>query len=411
MQNLCAFGKRVATALFAFLANRFCGAPDHVLDSESVHAQWQYLQSGRRAIKFKLMNALLKLRHHHFIHGRIPAFDKMIDYLDHVSEARHARYTALVNAGDVAPQFIHDQPYRERFNLRGMDAAVLRALNADDAADESAAEVRGDTQFSNYVRFLFEPHNLYQFANLPGPTKFVYITENKSMQYRDKPKADQAIGRDLCLVFYEPMAADIELGAFVDSDEVVVVPCGGDTLQLYVQQMTLAELCVAAGYHPSDIAPDFSERDVEKLHEGRVLNHGIVHIDSRRHIDGGWVRIVRPSSAVDIEQHAFAMRTADGYDGLTKMALAPALQLRDGFTDIVRERVFQLTWMTLKDAIETRPAAVAAVAKAAGVAAMPPPVAAIAKAAPAAAMPKAKGAVKAKAKGAAKPKAKAKAKP
>jgi hypothetical protein len=162
--------------------------------------------------------------------------------------------------------------------------------------------------------------------------------------------------------------------------------------------MTLAEMCVAAGYYPTDIGPDFSERDVEKLHEGRLLNHGIVHIESRRHIAGGWARIAKPSSAVDIEQHSFAMRTAEGYDGLTKMALARALQLRDGFSDIVRERVLNLNWVTLKDAIEAKPVAIVAVAKAVA----PAPV--VAKAA-------AKVVAKPKANVVAKPKAKAKAKP
>ena len=396
-------------ALFVFLADRFCGAPDHVLDAESVHAQWQYLQGGRHAIKFKMLNAVLKLRHYHFTHGKIPAFEAMVDYLDHVSASRAARYAALVTAGDVAVNFVHDQPYRERFNLRGMDAAMLRAIGADDGADESGPDKSVDVQFANYCRFLFEPHHLYQFANLAGPTKFVYITENKSIQYRDKPKADQAIGRHICLVFYEPIADDIEIDEYVSPDEVVIVPCAGDRLQLNIQQMTLAEMCLAAGYYPTDIGPNFSERDVEKLHESRVLNHGIVHIESRRHLAGGWVRIAKPSSAIDIEQHAFATRTAEGYDGLTKMALARALQRRDGFSDIVRERILNLNWTTLKDAIEAKPVAIVALAKAIA----PAPVVAkaaakvVAKAAAkVVAKPKAKVVAKPKAKGAAKAKPK-----
>ena len=58
--------------LFMFLADRFLDAPDHVLDAESVHAQWKIIEVGRRSLKFKLMNALLKLRHHRFSYGRIP---------------------------------------------------------------------------------------------------------------------------------------------------------------------------------------------------------------------------------------------------------------------------------------------------------------------------------------------------
>ena len=120
---------------------------------------------------------------------------------------------------------------------------------------------------------------------------------------------------------------------------------------------------MTAGYDipPEDMTPDFADRDAEKMHESRALNHCIHHFESRRLLAGGWCRIVNTTSGIDIEQHVFQMRPVDD---MTKMALARALQTRDGFTDDVRKRVWQLSWATLKDALEDTPSGSTALAKA-----------------------------------------------
>lgn len=48
--------------LFRYLATRFLTAPDHVLDCEGVHAQWQWLMTTKRGMKLKLMNGILRMR-------------------------------------------------------------------------------------------------------------------------------------------------------------------------------------------------------------------------------------------------------------------------------------------------------------------------------------------------------------
>jgi hypothetical protein len=54
--------------LFRLLAVRFHSNPDHVLHCEGTHAKWQWLTLQKRGLKFKLLNAILKLqaRLHHF---------------------------------------------------------------------------------------------------------------------------------------------------------------------------------------------------------------------------------------------------------------------------------------------------------------------------------------------------------
>ena len=350
--------------VFTFLANRFCGAPDHVLDAESVHAQWQYLTSGRRGIKLKMLNAILKLRHHYFTHGGLPRHEELEQWLEEICQARRARYRALVADGALAPNFVLDHPFRERFNLRATDAAIIHAVdhNDDDAADKSNADQNVETSFANYVRFLFQPHNLYCFTALPGPRKYVFITENKSIPYRDKARLDQASGRHLNVVWYET-TSEIDIDEELLQAEELIKPCCGDGHSLPVEEMTIAEMCVTAGYDipPEDMTPDFADRDAEKMHERRALNHCIHHFESRRLLSRGWSRIVNTASGIDIEQHVFQMRPVDD---MTKMALARALQTRDGFTDDVRKRVWQLSWATLKDALDDTPSGSTALAKA-----------------------------------------------
>jgi hypothetical protein len=348
------------TALFVFLANRFCGAKDHVLDVESVHAQWKHLTNGRNALKFKTLNAVLKLRHYFFTVGNLPAFEELDTYIEEVAQAHRQRYLAIVAAGDVAPRFVADQPFRERFHLRAVDAALVRHVDNDgDDGDADEAAQGADRAFANYTRFLFEPHQMYRFTGLPGDIKYVYITENKTVAYRDKPKPRQAIGRHLSMAWYQP-APGIDVGEELKATEEVLLPCAGYSHDLPVQEMTLAEMSLAAGYNPN-VAPEFSERDVERTHETSLLAHGLEHFESRRLIAAGWARIVDVESGVDIEHRTFQMRPLEE---LTKMALARALQSRDGFSDAIRTRVWALPWNALRAAMEATPAGAVALAKA-----------------------------------------------
>ena len=351
-------------ALFQFLGDRFCGAPDHVLDAESVHAQWKVLETNRRSLKFKLLNAMLKLRHYRFTNGAIPPFLDLETHIEEISRGRAVRYEALIANDNVHPRMVRDMPYQERFNLRAIDVALLRNAHVDGVnqeADESANAV--DVAFSNYMRFLFEPHNLYAFTGIDAPyRKYVYITENKSVSYRDKSRPLHAIGRYLNVVWYEPVQEDIEFPEEIGADEEVLIPCAGDQVSLPTQEMSLAEMCNVAGYWPDDIGPDFCERSVELVHESRLLSHNIQRFESRRLGGAGWGRVVRSHSGVDIEHYEFENRALPQ---LTRMALARALQVRDGLTDDQRNRIWNLRKNQLVAALENGPVAIAAVAKAA----------------------------------------------
>jgi hypothetical protein len=47
--------------LYIFLAVRFLSAPDHVLDAESTHALWKWIETFKRNVSFRLLNAVLRM--------------------------------------------------------------------------------------------------------------------------------------------------------------------------------------------------------------------------------------------------------------------------------------------------------------------------------------------------------------
>ena len=67
--------------LFQLWADRFAGAPDTVIDCESVHALWQRLGSSRRAIKLGMLNALLKLQSYINDHGGLPSYELLAAHI------------------------------------------------------------------------------------------------------------------------------------------------------------------------------------------------------------------------------------------------------------------------------------------------------------------------------------------
>ena len=352
--------------LFYFLANRFLGAPDHVLDAESVHAQWKWLEINRRGLKFKLLNALLKIRFYRFTNFGLPPHEEIEHQIEEIKKAHGARYRALVADGDVHPRMVCDMIYLSRFNLRAVDAALIREVDRAVAGKSEANAA--DVSFANYVRFLFLPHHMYKFSGVVahGPQKYLLVTENKSVAYREDSRPHLTIGRHISVCWYEE-APDIEIDEELAPGEIFVIPAGGDTPCLPIQEMTLGEISQAAGHYPR-VLDHHTERDVEIMHEKAILSNGVDHVESRRAEGPGWGRIVKTDTAGDIEWYHFERNDlAD----MTRVALSRALQVRDRLTDDQRKKIMNLKWEILFDAMRRRVPAMAAVAKAAGIAPLP----------------------------------------
>eukprot|EP00959_Pyramimonas_sp_CCMP1952_P158157 3307386-Pyramimonas_sp.AAC.1 len=177
--------------IFRFAALRFRCVPDHVLDCESVHARWKWLEWTRRNIKFKLLNAMLKLSQHLRDNGgQFPANAVLAPYMSDIRAGLREQVRQL--CADGVPRAV-DRVHWDRFNLRVTDVDLLKSRTAAKPAIHSHTP---DIAWSNYVRYLFEPNTFYSFANL-RPGMYLFVAENKSFAGRDPRAAGEALGRAL----------------------------------------------------------------------------------------------------------------------------------------------------------------------------------------------------------------------
>ena len=341
--------------LFIFIADRFGGAPDHVLHCESVHAQWKFIELLRRKLKFKQLNAHLKLRHHRNHNNCLPPYDEVSQWMDELQEGHAKHYRRVLEGGTIDPRAVRDLPFAERFRLRPMDVALIKG--ADDGSDSDRDDREKDEKvaLANYTRFLFQPGSLYQFTANTS-TKWFYIAENKSVAYRNKPKPDHVVGRPLNVVWFEAADDDIEIKDIAQASDQILTQCSGRCSSLNVQNMSIAEISITSGYFPAGILPHHTERDVELLHEMAILRNNVEHFESRwAELDNGsgWVLICDSASGVDLEWYAFNSHTDVG--DMTKMALARALQVRDNLSDAERTRIWNLSKTILVAAFQQGP--------------------------------------------------------
>ena len=356
----CIWRKRGRTAhLFMFLADRFLGAPDSVGGCESIHAQWKWLEVNRRSLTLQMLNALLKLRNYVTEYTALPDYEHLVEHISAINGWRAALYNNLSNDPNVARSSVRSVPYLERFNLRAADLQLV-APEAEDDASEAHDSRSVHIAWANYVRFLFAPHNVYCFTGLPRNV-FFYVAENKSVAYRDAPKQGEAIGRAISVIWLE-MSTSSELPDCLGAARpTLFVPASdGADGELHIADISLAEISLASGYYPPDVAPHHSDRDVELMHEQRLLQHAVERFASMRTPatqGAAWSFIVDLDAGECIEFWNYENRDMGDH---TKMSLARQLQERDGLTDDVRDRAWALPRATLVAAL-AQPAAAGAV--------------------------------------------------
>ena len=147
---------------FRFLAPRFLGSPDHVLDCEREHARWQWLLQGRRKVKLKMMNALARLRNYLESHGAFPPAAELSEHLEAEILVRRNALRALAEEDRIAPGYREDALYLDRFNLGPADLVLME--QAGDGRPRTAV-YSWSTAWSNYVRKSFFPN---RFHSVPG---------------------------------------------------------------------------------------------------------------------------------------------------------------------------------------------------------------------------------------------------
>ena len=103
--------------LFIFIAPRFLSNPDHVLDAEGIHARWQWVEAGKRNIKLKALNAILRLASWMHFFGDLPPLQDLMPHLQAVRRHLNQQYQAVLQGGEVAAGARSEFIYRHRFNL------------------------------------------------------------------------------------------------------------------------------------------------------------------------------------------------------------------------------------------------------------------------------------------------------
>lgn len=152
MSQLCAFCERMPPVclwqgslefkdLFIFIACRFLANPDHVLDAEGVHAKWKWIGDVKRAIKLKMMNAILKLSSFISAHGDLPMWDEVEPYMYQVRQHLREQYELARTRDGIAAGARSEWIHRDRFNMGLADVDLLRGAHRKPGGGDSSPQV------------------------------------------------------------------------------------------------------------------------------------------------------------------------------------------------------------------------------------------------------------------------------
>ena len=312
--------------VFNFLAPRFLASGDSVLDCESIHARWKWLTETSRAVRFRLLNALVKLHRYSQLVG-LPHHDDLYEIAEDIRSGQVVAYNAVAANAATAPRMRALQLYAHRFNI-GPDEIDL--LKERVVAGGPTPPRTADIAWGQYARWLFVPGVMYKFAALS--TTYFFVAANKSIANRDRRMEDDAIGRSLSVAFFEERDVVI--------DGVIVQPTKGfDNFELELMDCTIAELSKACGFHPA-VAVNATARDVELLHESMILGHDAMSHTTTRIYDEDHPWLYKLSDPTLLEEHYIAVTPMDE---LTKMGIARQIQLLRDLTDAARNDLWANT--------------------------------------------------------------------
>ena len=85
-----------------------------MLDSEGVHALWKWIEASKRALSFKMLNALLKLEGYLREYASFPDHAELNPHIMAIGEGLLAQYQAVRADGQVAPGATWQHIYTDR---------------------------------------------------------------------------------------------------------------------------------------------------------------------------------------------------------------------------------------------------------------------------------------------------------
>lgn len=259
--------------------------------------------------------------------GEFPPSEDLAEHLE-ASRAQFRWDLGATEAEDIAPGWRQEVVWAERFNLRSEDHGLLEGADAPQAPPEPQ-----DTSFAarwrNYLRNVLRRGSWFSFSSCPSV--FFYVAENKIVAGRRARMEGEAVGRNLAVVFFEPLPGAENTVRRVDRSHLAMAP----------KLLTIADLMTNCGIRVPLGAPRAAAESETALEEA------FAHQDLRRftgHLEtaADEVHVYTLTDEVDAER-AFLEEVP--FETLTKMALARLLELREGTP---RQELFPLSLQALR---------------------------------------------------------------
>ena len=139
----------------------------------------------RKAAKFKMINAVLKLSAEVLANGGLPPMHVLGPFIMSVRD--ELRRKAVDIPVEIAPGRKSDWIYKARFNLSLTDITILRERLEGNKRETQDFKVSRHV----YMRSLLRPQTFYQFSAITG-TLWCWVAECKSFAGAEKKSADDA---------------------------------------------------------------------------------------------------------------------------------------------------------------------------------------------------------------------------
>ena len=259
--------------VYMFLGTRFLTCPSHVLSCEGTHASWKWLETTKRGLKMKQMNAMLKLGYCVHANGSLPPAAELNPFVVGIrADMRHRIADAAANG--VACGYRSDVVYHQRLNISAHQMDLLRP------AEKKRSNGRGDTTsaWASYIRSVFIPLEFYSMQVTPE-SEFLYfmVWENKVLGGRTPPAAGQATGRPMSIAFYKRMD---DHDRDIPEGELMVEALSSDTVStIDVSLANLMELATKAGWRARRMSSKTNEQFIEKLAQKSFFDNIVLRWD------------------------------------------------------------------------------------------------------------------------------------
>lgn len=313
--------------LFKFLAARFLGAGDTVLDCESMHARWKWMSETRNGIRFRLLNAVLKLSLHLEHYGDFPDDGMIYEHCNEIDAAERLQYAEACANREIAPRMRSAYMWQSRYNLGPQYVELVKERQTTLSSGSTVEQAWG-----MYLRWLFKPGYAYQLSALSST--YFFVGANQSKPGRDARQESEALGRSLAVAFFE------EEDNLAEGKLLKPIDDNGDTI-LHLQNKTIAELSLACGFHPA-VSHNDTAREVELMHEAALLRHDVQMHTVVRHDENNWKLVLVDSCFIE-DHYVDTVAIQD----MTKMGLARQIQLKEGLDDLGRNSAWSMTKQAL----------------------------------------------------------------